>query len=65
MPAARRFPPRWTLDEANDACFIVREMPVVCRAIGRVVSPHPCLAGDNKAEGYRGAATAVRDYFLV
>jgi len=23
--AARRFPPPWTLDEANDACFIVRD----------------------------------------
>jgi hypothetical protein len=23
MPAARRFPPPWTIDEANDACFIV------------------------------------------
>ncbi|MGA2313721.1 MAG: hypothetical protein ABSF87_15345 [Xanthobacteraceae bacterium] len=25
MQAARRFPPPWTLDEANDACFIVRD----------------------------------------
>ncbi len=25
MPSARRFPPPWTLDEANDACFIVRD----------------------------------------
>jgi len=25
LPSARRFPPPWTLDEANDACFIVRE----------------------------------------
>jgi endo-1,4-beta-D-glucanase Y len=25
MPTARRFPPPWTLDEANDACFIVRD----------------------------------------
>ena len=24
MPA-RRFPPPWTIDEANDACFIVRD----------------------------------------
>jgi hypothetical protein len=23
--AARRFPPPWTIDEANDACFIVRD----------------------------------------
>jgi len=22
---ARRFPPPWTIDEANDACFIVRD----------------------------------------
>jgi hypothetical protein len=21
----RRFPPPWTIDEANDACFIVRD----------------------------------------
>ncbi len=21
----RRFPPRWSIDEANDACFIVRD----------------------------------------
>ncbi len=28
MPAARRFPPPWTIDEANDACFIVRGHPV-------------------------------------
>jgi len=25
MPSTRRFPPPWTLDEANDACFIVRD----------------------------------------
>jgi len=25
MPAARRFPPPWTIDEHNDACFIVRD----------------------------------------
>jgi len=25
MPAARRFPPPWTLDEQNNACFIVRD----------------------------------------
>jgi len=25
MPAARRFPPPWTLDENNNACFIVRD----------------------------------------
>jgi hypothetical protein len=25
MPPARRFPPPWTLDEHNDACFIVRD----------------------------------------
>jgi len=25
MPTARRFPSPWTLDEANDACFIVRD----------------------------------------
>jgi len=25
MPSPRRFPPPWTLDEANNACFIVRD----------------------------------------
>ncbi|MGO9682340.1 MAG: hypothetical protein ACLPTZ_07075 [Beijerinckiaceae bacterium] len=25
MPSARRFPPPWTIDEANNACFIVRD----------------------------------------
>jgi hypothetical protein len=25
MPSPRRFPPPWTLDEHNDACFIVRD----------------------------------------
>jgi hypothetical protein len=25
MPPARRFPPPWTIDAANDACFIVRD----------------------------------------
>jgi hypothetical protein len=25
MPSARRFPPPWTLEENNDACFIVRD----------------------------------------
>jgi endo-1,4-beta-D-glucanase Y len=25
VPSARRFPPPWTLDEANNACFIVRD----------------------------------------
>jgi hypothetical protein len=24
-PSARRFPPPWTIEEHNDACFIVRE----------------------------------------
>ena len=24
-PSARRFPPPWTIDEANDACFIVKD----------------------------------------
>jgi hypothetical protein len=24
-PCARRFPPPWTLEENNDACFIVRD----------------------------------------
>ena len=26
MPSARRFPPPWTLEENNNACFIVREV---------------------------------------
>ena len=25
MPSPRRFPPLWTIDEANDACFIVKD----------------------------------------
>ena len=25
MPTARRFPPPWTVEEHNDACFIVRD----------------------------------------
>jgi hypothetical protein len=25
MPSARRFPPPWIVDEANNACFIVRD----------------------------------------
>jgi hypothetical protein len=25
MPSKRRFPPPWTLEEYNDACFIVRD----------------------------------------
>ncbi len=25
MPSERRFPPPWTIDEANNACFIVRD----------------------------------------
>ena len=25
MPAARRFPPPWIVEEHNDACFIVRD----------------------------------------
>ena len=25
MPESRRFPPLWTIEEANDACFIVRD----------------------------------------
>jgi hypothetical protein len=25
MPNARRFPPPWTIEELNDACFIVRD----------------------------------------
>jgi len=25
VPTARRFPPPWTIDEANNACFVVRD----------------------------------------
>jgi len=25
MPSTRRFPPPWTIEEHNDACFIVRD----------------------------------------
>jgi len=25
MPTARRFPPPWTIEENNDACFIVKD----------------------------------------
>ena len=25
MPSMRRFPPPWTVEEQNDACFIVRD----------------------------------------
>jgi hypothetical protein len=25
LPSVRRFPPPWIVDEANDACFIVRD----------------------------------------
>jgi hypothetical protein len=25
MPSARRFPPPWTIEENNDACFIVKD----------------------------------------
>jgi hypothetical protein len=25
MPSARRFPPPWTIEEHNKACFIVRD----------------------------------------
>jgi hypothetical protein len=25
LPTARRFPPPWTIEEHNDACFIVRD----------------------------------------
>jgi hypothetical protein len=25
MPTLRRFPPPWTIEEYNDACFIVRD----------------------------------------
>ena len=25
MPATRRFPPSWTIDEMNDPCFIVHD----------------------------------------
>jgi hypothetical protein len=25
MPPQRRFPPPWTIEEMNDACFIVRD----------------------------------------
>src|SRR5262249_7070027 len=25
MPSRRRFPPQWTIEEFNDACFVVRD----------------------------------------
>jgi hypothetical protein len=25
MPSPRRFPPPWTIEELNDACFIVKD----------------------------------------
>jgi hypothetical protein len=27
---ARRFPPPWTIEELNDACFVVSDEPVAC-----------------------------------
>jgi hypothetical protein len=39
MPA-RRFPPRWTIDERNDACFTVRDKNGQALAY---VSPIPSL----------------------
>jgi hypothetical protein len=35
MPGSRRFPPPWTFEEANNACFIVKD------ANGFAVSDEP------------------------
>ena len=34
MPSTRRFPPPWTIEEHNDACFIVRDKN--CQALGNL-----------------------------
>jgi hypothetical protein len=33
MPSSRRFPTQWTIEELNDACFVVRDHNhVICKA---------------------------------
>jgi hypothetical protein len=43
MPSARRFPPPWTIEEANDACFIVRDAngQALAYAAGKTPPPPP------------------------
>lgn len=53
MPSARRFPPPWTFDEANDACFIVRdstEQPLAGRR---------SVGGLDREPGWIGSPLAV------
>ena len=40
----RRFPPPWTVDEMNDACFIVRDKKSRSPADGNPGLEHPQLA---------------------
>jgi hypothetical protein len=35
MPSARRFPPPWSVEELNDACFVVRESRLKARLCER------------------------------
>ena len=51
MPAARRFPPPWMIDEQDNACFIVRD------ATGQALGPERAWAaglGHQPADQRRG-----------
>jgi len=56
MPAARRFPPPWSIEEANNACFIVRDSTGQALAYFYFEDEHWSALGNQAAHQRRGAA---------
>jgi hypothetical protein len=53
MPAARRFPPPWTIEEHNNACFIVRDATGAGTRVRlfREEPPEPSVAAGQRSCG--------------
>jgi hypothetical protein len=67
MPSARRFPPPWTIDEANDACFIVKDHNGYASLVNRfavarhgfiVMTSGGCLGVEGKGRAPRWRLTS-------
>ena len=56
MPSARRFPPPWTVDELNDACYVVRDATGAGARLFLLRGGAGTALGGEPADQGRGAA---------
>jgi hypothetical protein len=72
MPSARRFPPPWTVEENNDACFIVRDNTGQAlgyfyfedepgrRSAAKLLTPSPATVERRECDRLRFRCSAIR-----